>query len=99
MSNFLKNLVYKTLVLEGSNMPLVQRMAAKAARMKRGFTGEKLGLWLGAAAREVCNDVSSSYRTARTYLSPDAAEQRQNSSTAEAKHPKSVGGGRTQPKP
>ncbi|KAK7200416.1 hypothetical protein NESM_000095900 [Novymonas esmeraldas] len=72
MSNFFRKLVLKTLVSEGSKTPLIQRMAEKAARAEHSFTGEKAGLWLGAAAREVSNDINASYNTVRSYLSSEA---------------------------
>ncbi|KAG5476904.1 hypothetical protein LSCM1_05236 [Leishmania martiniquensis] len=95
MQRLLKNFLYKTLVLEGSNTPLVKRAAEKAARMERDFAAEKLGLWLGAAVREVSNDISSSYKTLRTYLSRDAAQQPQTPSSTAREHVGTAGGGST----
>ncbi|CBZ27608.1 hypothetical protein, unknown function [Leishmania mexicana MHOM/GT/2001/U1103] len=96
MKAFLKNLVYKTLLSEASNTPLVQRAAAKAARMERELTGEKLGLWLGAAAREVSNDIRSSCNIMRAYLNRDAVPKPQQSVSAAGGQAGTVGNG---PKP
>ncbi|CAG9575049.1 hypothetical protein LMJF_25_0400 [Leishmania major strain Friedlin] len=96
MQGFFKSLVYKTFVSEASNTPLVQRAAEKAARMERDVTGEKLGLWLGAAAREVSNDIRSSYNIVRAYLNRDAVQKPQQSLSTAGGQTGSVGNG---PKP
>ncbi|KAG5477430.1 hypothetical protein CUR178_05133 [Leishmania enriettii] len=98
MSRFLKNLLHKTLISKGSNTPLVRRAAEKAARMERDFTAEKLGLWLGAAVREVSNDISCSYETMRSYLNRGAAQQSQRSPPTGKEEVGADGGGSTPPK-
>ncbi|CAD2217166.1 hypothetical protein ADEAN_000464400 [Angomonas deanei] len=64
MSNFFKRVFFNAVEKELSNSTLVQRAAQKAARMEREVTGEKLGLWAGAAARELSNDFNSLFGSA-----------------------------------
>lgn len=103
MSKYFQRMLYRMAVGQGAKLPFVQRVAEKAVRMERQFTGEKAGLWLGAAAREVSADISSSYNTVRSYLQsteatpPQHQHEQQQRVKARAESRRSDGSGGAAP--
>lgn len=69
--------------VEASKTPLARRAAERAVDLERRMNGEKAGLWVGAACREVYSDINSSWNQARSFLKGDtAAETEKSTSTA-----------------
>lgn len=82
MSNFFTRLFMNALISSGARTNLIQQAAKRAARMERDFTGERLGVWAGATAKELQSDAMNAWNYVSRSLGMEAGNQQQESSAS-----------------